>query len=232
MSSVRGPEIAGNFSRSAQDDRARFVDAQGRLRDVGEALRVGDLECIDVLLALHEHDVVGRLAHRALDLLVALVADHHDRVVLGGELLRLDVDLGDQRTGRVDHVELARGGVLVHARRDAMGREDGRRALGHLALGLDEDRPALTQLRDDVLVVHDLLAHVHGRAVELQRALDGLHSAIDTCAVAAWRGEQQLLRGVSHPGAQFSPCRRMRLPARYWVRLPASTGSGRRTLCD
>ena len=90
MSSVRGPTIAGKLSRRREDDRAGLVDAQGRLRDVGDALRVRDLERVDVLLALHEHDVIGRLAHRALDLLVALVADHHDRVVLGGELHRLD----------------------------------------------------------------------------------------------------------------------------------------------
>src|SRR5207253_11456739 len=34
--------------------------------------------------------------HGPLDLLVARVADEHDRVALGGELLRLDVDLRHQ----------------------------------------------------------------------------------------------------------------------------------------
>ena len=75
-----------------------------------------------------------------------------------------------------------------------MGGEDRDRALGDRVVELlDEDRAALAQLRDDVLVVDDLLAHVDGRAVQLERALDGLHGAVDAGAVAARRGEQQLL---------------------------------------
>ncbi len=74
----------------ARDDRARFVDREGRLRDVGDPLGVLDLQGIDVLLALHQHDALRRLAHRAFDLLVALVADEHDRVALLGEALGLD----------------------------------------------------------------------------------------------------------------------------------------------
>ena len=58
---------------------------------------------------------------------------------------------------------------------------------------LDEDRAALAQLGDDVLVVDDLLAHVDRRAVELERALDGLDGAVDAGAVAARGGEQQPL---------------------------------------
>ena len=55
---------------------------------------------------------------------------------------------------------------------------------------LDEDRPALAQLRDDVLVVDDLLAHVDRRAVELERALDRLYGPVDARAVASWPGQQ------------------------------------------
>ncbi len=66
--------------------------------------------------------MVGRLAHRALHLLVAGVADQHDRVALGGELLRLDVHLGHERAGGVDRLELARAGVGVHARARRRGR--------------------------------------------------------------------------------------------------------------
>ena len=140
--------------------------------------------------------MLGGLAHRALDLLVAGVADQHDRVALGGELDRLAVDLGDQRARRVDRPQRAPLGVGVDGRRDAVGGEDGDRALGDRVVELlDEDRPALAQLRDDVLVVDDLLAHVDRRAVQLERALDGLHGAVDAGAVAARRGEQELLDG-------------------------------------
>ena len=192
------PGDAREALAQAVDDRARLVDRQRRLRDVGELLGVGDLERVDVGLGLDEHDVLGRLAHRALDLLVAGVADEDDRVAVGGELQRLAVDLGHQRAGRVDRLQAAALGLGVDRRRDAVGGEDGDRALGDRVVELlDEDRAALAQLLDDVLVVHDLLAHVDRRAVELERALDGLHGAVDAGAVAARGGEQELLEGAA-----------------------------------
>ena len=108
------------------------------------------------------------------------------------------MDLGDERAGRVDRLQAALLGALADARGDAVGGEDADRALGHLGLLLDEDRAALAQLLDDVLVVDDLLAHVHRRAVELERAFDRLHGPIDARAVAARRRQQQLLDGVRH----------------------------------
>ena len=53
------------------DDRAGLVDRQRGLGDVGDLARVAHLERVDVLLVLDQHDVLGRLPHRALDLLVA-----------------------------------------------------------------------------------------------------------------------------------------------------------------
>ena len=79
-----------------------------------------------------------------------------------------------------------------------MGGEDGDRALGDRVVELlDEDRAALAQLLDHVLVVDDLLADVDRRAVQLERALDGLHGPVDARAVAAGRGEEKLLDGPS-----------------------------------
>ena len=64
------------------DDRAGLVDRERGLRDVRDLLGILELERVDVGLGLDEDDVVGRLAHRALDLLVAGVADEDDRVAL------------------------------------------------------------------------------------------------------------------------------------------------------
>jgi hypothetical protein len=169
-----------------------------RLGQVGHPVGIVDLEAVHVLLGLHQHEVVRGLAHRALDLLVALVADEHDRVALRGELLRLHVHLRDERAGGVDRLQAAGAGVGVHGGRHAVGREDDRLALGHLGLLLHEDRAPLAQLLDHVLVVHDLLAHVDGRAVQLERVLDRLHGAVDARAVAARSGQQQLLGKVRH----------------------------------
>ncbi len=58
---------------------------------------------------------------------------------------------------------------------------------------LDEYGAARGEQLDHVLVVDDLLAHVHGRPMQVERAFDRLHGAIDARAISAWRGEQELL---------------------------------------
>ena len=207
MSSVRGPVIAGNRSRSRPMIAVGLVDRERRLREVGDPGRILDLERVDVGLALDEHDRGRGLAHRPLDLLVAGVADEHDRVAVGGELDRLAVDLGHERAGGVDRPQPARLGVGVDGRRDAVGGEHRHRALGdRVAELVDEDRPARGEVLDHVLVVDDLLAHVDRRPVEVERALDRLDGAVDAGAVAARRGEQQLL-GSGHvpPSLRTSP---------------------------
>ena len=125
---------------------------------------------------------------------MAVVADQHDRVPLRGELLRLDVDLGDERAGGVDRIQPSRRGAGVNARGHAVGREHHRRAGWDLSLRLNEHGSALAELLHDVLVVDDLLAHVDRRAMKLQRALDRLHGPIHARAIAPRRGQQQLLR--------------------------------------
>jgi len=80
----------------------------------------------------------------------------------------------------------------VDGRCDAVRREDDRRARWGLLLGVDEDRAARLEIAHDVDVVDDLLAHVHGRAVVLERALDVLfilHADHEqNCSTNAMRG--------------------------------------------
>ena len=156
------------------------------------------VDVVDVVGAVDELDVLGCLAGGADDLLVALVADEQDVVVAVGEAHGLAVHLGDQRAGGVDGAQRQRARLLVDDRGHAVRREDDGRALGHLVGLVDEDRPALLQRGDDVLVVHDLLAHVDRRAVELEGLLDRDDGPVDTRAVAARGGEEHALRGVSH----------------------------------
>ena len=134
---------------------------------------------------------------------MTVVADEDDRVALRRELASLDVDLGDERARRIDRAQVAHGGVLVHRRGDAVGAEDDEGALGNLGLLLDEDRAALAQLLDDVLVVDDLLADVDGRAVDVERVLDRLHGAVDPGAVTA-RGRQEDARGRVQLGGRHA----------------------------
>src|SRR6266540_1654211 len=121
------------------------------------------------------------------------MADEHDRVPLRGVPACLRMDLRDERAGGVDRLQRASGRILVHRRRDAVGREDQRRAFGHFLLAVHEDRSALLELSHDVEVVHDLLADVDRRAVELERALDRVHGTFDPGAVATGRREKDAL---------------------------------------
>ena len=195
MSSDLELTIAGELGPQGGDHLRRLVDRERRLGDEGDLVRIGDLERLDLVGSFDQDDVVRCLAGRPFDLLVAVVADHHDRVALGGEAASGDVDLGHQRAGRVDRAQAARGGVLVDRWGDPVGGEDDHLPLRHFGLLLDEDRAALRQLLDDVLVVDDLLAHVDGRAVQVERAFDRLDGTVDAGAVAARRGEQDPLRG-------------------------------------
>jgi hypothetical protein len=137
--------------------------------------------------------VVRGLAAGADHLFVPVVADQQDVEVDGGEPLRLVVHLGDQRAGGVDRLQLARGRLLVHHRGDAVRGEDHRLALGDLVGLVDEDRTAGLQGLDDVLVVHDLLAHVDRRPVQVERLLDRHHGPVHARAVPAWRRKQHPL---------------------------------------
>ena len=194
MSSDLELTIAGNLAR-----RAAMISAVSSTESVVWVMKAtcsgsGTSSVSTSSAVCDQDDALRRLAGRPFDLLVALVADHHDRVAVGGEAPRRDVDLGHQRAGGVDRPQAAGGGVLVDGRGDAVGGEDDHLALRHLGLLLDEDRAALGELLDHVLVVDDLLADVDGRPVEVEGALDGLHGAVDAGAVAARRGEQDPLR--------------------------------------
>ncbi len=196
MSSEGGSSSSGNRCRIAStmvrvsstdsvvwDSQATF--AGSRTTSVG-----------DVVGGLHELDVLGGLAGGALDLLVPLVADQQDVVVLVGEPPGLVVHLGDERAGGVDGLQRPLLGLPVHLRGHAVGGEHHGGARGHLGDLLDEDGPAGLEVGHHVLVVHDLLAHVDRRAVQVERLLDRDHGPVDTGAVAARRGEQHRAVGL------------------------------------
>ena len=128
---------------------------------------------------------------------MAVVTDQNDRVAVLSKLDRLAVDLRNQRAGSVNRLQLALGRLGVNRRRDAVRREDGDSAFRDRVVQLiDEDRASVAELLDDVLIVDDLLAHLNGRAVGFERALDRLDGAVNSGAVAARGGKQDLLGGV------------------------------------
>ena len=129
---------------------------------------------------------------------MALVADHDEVVAFLVQLGHLDVHLGHQRAGRVEHAEAALRRLAPHRLRHAVRAEHQRRADRHFAQVLDEDRTFGLQVVDDIGVVHDLVAHVDRRAEFGQRTLDDLDRAVDAGAEAARLGQHDLLESGVH----------------------------------
>ena len=148
---------------------AGLVDRERRLRDVGE-LRVRPRTSSRATSSTDSTSTIESGASPIVPTTSSwpCVADQDDGVPVGGVAPRLHVHLGDERARGVDRVQLARAGVRVHRRRDAVRREDDRLALGHLGLLVDEHGAARLEVADDVQVVDDLLAHVDGRPVQVE----------------------------------------------------------------
>ena len=173
------------------DDLPRVVDRQRRLGDVGErrpgaksSASTSSTEPISVVAPSGNWPIVPITSGWP-----AMADQQHVAAALVMDL-RLAVNLGDQRAGRVDGEQIARPRLFRHRLGDAVGGEDHRpvagRRLGEL---LDEHDALGLQRIDDVLVVDDLVPHVHRRAVDPQRGLDRVDRPHDAGAEAA-RGAQ------------------------------------------
>ena len=181
---------------------AGLVDGERGLGDPHDARGVAHDDVIDLVGGANDLDVIGGLAKRALDLLVALMAHQDDVVVFLREAHGLAVHLGHERAGRVNRGEVAGGSGLVDGRGDAVRGEDDAGTLGHLVGLLDEDRAALSQRLDDELVVDDLLAHVHGRTVELEGLFDDVDGAVHAGAVSAGSRQEDAAVALTVGGGQ------------------------------
>ena len=95
-----------------------LVERKRGLSKIDDALGILDIQAIHVCNIRDERCIFRRFTERADHLIMILVADQNDGVTLPGELLGFQMDLGDQRTGRVDDFQaaLARLGHVSRAR--------------------------------------------------------------------------------------------------------------------
>ncbi len=130
-----------------------------------------------------------------------LVADQDDGVTLTGVLDRLEMHLGDQGARGVDGKQAPLASLVANLGRDTVGAVEQGGALGHFLERLDEDRAALLEPLDHVLVVHDLMIDVDRCAEELEGALQALDGHVDTGAEASRVGENDFHRGWKTPSS-------------------------------
>ncbi len=159
------------------------------------------------------------------------MADHHDLAPLLAHLRDLDVNLGDQRAGRVEHGEPARLGVRAHGARHAVGRENHRTARRNGREVVDEDRSLGLEIVDDEAVVHDLVAHVDRSAEPVQRLFDDRDRPVDAGAETARVGKQDVhqrsfARGGGTAERRWRKLSRMRSAAPTVIAESATLNAG------
>ena len=159
------------------DNVARLIQAERGLRQVRDPVRVGQR---------HRRHFRRRpdylchrrcLAQRANHFVMIAMANQNQRIAFLGELHRLHMHLGDQRTRSIDHPQLPQFAVLAHFRRNAVGAVDDALALRHFIHAIDKDRALLLQFLDHEAVVDNFLAHINRPPKGLQRNPDNIDRA-------------------------------------------------------
>ncbi len=198
MSSLGGIQQGGEPVPQRGDGLGRLIHRQRRLRQPDHLGRIADVHRTGASRAVHQPDARGRLPGGADDLFVTLVPDEQDVVILRREAPGLIVHLGDERARRVDHPKAPLLRRLPDVGGDPVRREHHHRAGRYVRILVNEHRAALFQRSHHMHVVHDLLADINGGAVALDRHLDGLHSPVDTGAVAARLCQEDTPGGHRH----------------------------------
>ena len=89
-----------------------FVEAQRGLGQIGYAVRIGHVQVVHIFGRIHHLRDQRSFAQRADDFIVIAMADEDERVAFAGKLDRFHVNFGHQRTGGVNHTQLAQLAVL------------------------------------------------------------------------------------------------------------------------
>ena len=119
MSPFAGLDESGKAALQHRNDLARVVERKSRLREKGDARRIGDLDDLGLLEGTDQADRVRRLTERSDRLVVLLVADQDDRVSAAGKVDRLEMHLRHERAGCVDRAQAFGGGGIADLRRNS-----------------------------------------------------------------------------------------------------------------
>jgi hypothetical protein len=164
------------------DDRPRVLDGKRRLGQERDAFGVVDGDGLGFGDGRDERDAFRRLSERALHLFVMAMPDQDDSEAEPRVANGLQVDLGHERAGRVDHREPPSDGVPPHLGGNAVSGKNYRLAVGNVGQLVDEAYASGNELLHDVSVVDDLPAHVHGAVHGGQCEIHDVDRADDTRA--------------------------------------------------
>ncbi len=186
------------------DHGGRIPDAQRGLAGDGD-LFIRDVERVDVLRVLHQVNFAGCLADHAFRLRMAAAADVDDVIAALDQVFDEIMGDDDVGTGRVHHVEPARGGPGLDRRRDAVRGEDHRAAVDRVqalepVVAIDQFDAVFLELVGDVRVVDEVTQHPDLLAGPgFGRLLGGANRFDDAVAVAT-RRDLEDVHASSLPG--------------------------------
>ena len=116
---------------------------------------------------------------------MARVADQDQNTPLRRVAFALAMDLGDERTGRIQNAQSIFLRFILDLPCDPVRTENGDRPGGHFRQVLDETRALRAQGLDDMAVVHDFMPDIDRRAKLCQRLLDDVNGPDDAGAEPA-----------------------------------------------
>ena len=131
--------------------------------------------------------------------------DHDDLETRIKVALGLDVNLADQRAGRIYIDHLAALGFGGYGLGDAVGGKDDRAIVRAIAQLFDKDGALFAQAIDHEFIVYDFVTHIDWRAPFLQGHFDNLDGAVNTRAKPAW-GSEINRQGLFGHGAFLKSC--------------------------
>ena len=130
------------------------------------------------------------LAHGALHLGVALVADHDELIALFVQLGQLHMHLAHQGAGGVKNPESALYRFVLDRPAHPVGAEYQRGSGRHIGQLFDEDRALFFQVVHHVGVVHNLVPHINWPAKFGERMLHDVNRTVHPGAKATRLGQQ------------------------------------------
>ena len=150
---------------------------------------------------------------------MAGMADQHDPASGLGIAAALDMHLGDQRAGCVDHRELALFRLLLNRASNAVGAEHGGRPGRNFGQFFDENRTLGAKLIDHEAVVDDFVPYIDRCTEAIERTFDNIDRARHPCAKAAGIGKNDVKARHRIRREQFRQCFRLLATAAHHIAI-------------